>query len=72
MAQLTIRTLGTARDTFVKRVQKTVATWMSLYRQRHDLSMLDDHLRRDVGLTEQQVDTEAKRAFWDVPSNWRR
>jgi uncharacterized protein YjiS (DUF1127 family) len=35
------------------------------------LAALPDHLRRDVGLTEAEIDREARRHLWDVPNHWR-
>ena len=34
------------------------------YRQRLDLAELDDHLRRDVGLTERQIADEIRKPPW--------
>ena len=41
------------------------------YRQRRALERLDGHLRRDVGLSEDVIDTELKRPLWDAPTWWR-
>jgi uncharacterized protein YjiS (DUF1127 family) len=43
----------------------------ALFRQRHTLARLDDHMLRDIGLTPEQAQSEATRPFWDVPSHWR-
>ena len=43
----------------------------SLRRQRKALARLDDMSLRDMGLTRAQAETEARRAAWDVPANWR-
>ena len=43
----------------------------ALRRQRKALTRLDDAALRDMGLTRSDVATEAKRAAWDVPANWR-
>ena len=41
-------------------------------RQRDALRNLDPHLRRDIGLTDGEIETELRRSAWDVPDNWRR
>lgn len=48
-----------------------ITSWSALARQRRDLAGLDPHLLQDVGLEQTEAETEAKRPFWDVPSNWR-
>lgn len=40
--------------------------------QRRALSRLDPHLRRDVGLSDREVEDELMRSMWDAPENWRR
>ena len=40
-------------------------------RQRAALQRLDDAALKDLGLTRNQADTEAKRPIWDVPETWR-
>lgn len=40
-------------------------------RQRRALSALPDHLLGDIGLSNEDAQTEARRAPWDVPANWR-
>ncbi len=45
--------------------------WFELHRQRTQLSDLDAHLRRDLGLSTEDVSREAARPFWDVPQHWR-
>lgn len=43
----------------------------ALRRQRKALVRLDDAALRDLGLSRSEAETEAKRAAWDVPANWR-
>jgi len=43
-----------------------------LYRQRRSLHRLSDDALRDIGLTRQQVESEAARLIWDVPAHWTR
>ncbi len=45
--------------------------WQALHRQRAALANLDDHLRRDIGLSEAELRREAARPPWDAPENWR-
>lgn len=42
-----------------------------LMRSRRALAALEDHLLRDVGLSRQDAQNEAKRPLWDAPSTWR-
>lgn len=44
----------------------------ALARQRRSLGNLDPHLRRDIGLTDGEIESELRRNAWDVPANWRR
>ncbi|MEO0702613.1 MAG: DUF1127 domain-containing protein [Pseudomonadota bacterium] len=44
----------------------------AMSRQRRALSQLDPHLRRDIGLSDGEIETELRRTLWDVPANWRR
>ena len=44
-----------------------LGTWLSLRRERGDLSVLDDRLLRDVGLDRATARREWERPFWDVP-----
>lgn len=42
----------------------TVSTWRARARQRDALSMLDDHMLRDIGPTRVDVEREGKKPFW--------
>ncbi|MEM1129773.1 MAG: DUF1127 domain-containing protein [Pseudomonadota bacterium] len=44
----------------------------ALHRQRRDLARIDARLLDDMGLTQEDAETEAKRPVWDVPESWRR
>ncbi|WP_166486073.1 DUF1127 domain-containing protein [Jannaschia sp. CCS1] len=48
-------------------LQRIVGVW----RQRQHLSRLDDHMRRDIGLSDTQISHEVQRPIWDVPQTWR-
>jgi uncharacterized protein YjiS (DUF1127 family) len=41
-----------------------LAVWHERARQRRQLRLLDDHLRRDLGLTQAAVDAEVAKPFW--------
>ena len=41
------------------------------YHGRAKLRHLDPHLRRDLGLTDEQIERELRRSVWDVPEWWR-
>ena len=44
----------------------------SIWRERQQLSALDEHMLKDVGLTRFDVETETKRPIWDAPNRWMR
>ncbi|PJE34807.1 hypothetical protein CVM52_20375 [Pseudooceanicola lipolyticus] len=44
----------------------------AVWRQRQALKQLDSAALRDLGLTREQAEAEARRGFWDAPVNWRR
>ncbi|MEM9581046.1 MAG: DUF1127 domain-containing protein [Pseudomonadota bacterium] len=44
--------------------------WIAVARQRRSLRDLDAHLLKDIGVSEKDAYTEARRAFWDAPSHW--
>lgn len=46
------------------RFAATVTKWERQRRSRVNLSMLDDRLLRDVGLTRHQANREINRPFW--------
>lgn len=41
-------------------------------RTRKGLLRLDDHILRDIGLTREEAQAEARRPVWDAPSHWKR
>lgn len=43
----------------------------SIRQQRRALARLDANQLRDIGLTAEAAQNEAKRPVWDVPQNWR-
>ena len=43
---------------------KTVDTWVQRSRQRKQLSQLEPHLLKDIGLTEEMVAEEIAKPFW--------
>ncbi len=59
-------------------VKRRVGLWArlwqtrSLRQQRLHLAQLDDHLLRDIGLTNAAAAEESRRPVWDVPQNWRK
>jgi len=44
----------------------TLQTWHDRSRQRQRLSQLDEHLRRDIGLTRADIERETAKAFWEA------
>jgi len=49
----------------------SLAAMLGLARQRRDLSQLDAHMLRDIGVTPDEARAEARRPLWDVPRHWR-
>ena len=43
----------------------------SVWRSRRALAALDAAALRDIGITHKEAQSEANRALWDVPQNWR-
>lgn len=43
---------------------------LELRRQRRRLSLLDDHLLRDIGVTRAEAGAEADQKAWDAPDYW--
>ncbi|MBZ9909920.1 DUF1127 domain-containing protein [Mesorhizobium sp. BR115XR7A] len=43
-----------------------LARWYDRHAQRRDLSEIDDHLLRDLGLTREDVRRECAKSFWQV------
>lgn len=46
----------------------TLLRWDQIARERRSLRELDDRALRDLDLTRADVEREALRPFWDVPS----
>lgn len=40
------------------------------WRSRQHLARLDDHLLRDIGLTREIAEAEARLPPWDAPKHW--
>lgn len=41
-----------------------LSTWLRRARERRDLSTLDDHMLKDIGVTRADVEFEAQKHFW--------
>ncbi|GGW67612.1 hypothetical protein GCM10007158_30400 [Vreelandella hamiltonii] len=48
-----------------------LARWRQLRRERYALQQLNDDLLKDIGLSREVVQREARRPFWD-DRGWRR
>ena len=46
--------------------RRLVARWYDRHLQRLDLSEIDDHLLRDLGLTREEVRRECAKSFWQA------
>lgn len=44
---------------------------LEVWQQRQALARLDAHARRDLGLSDAEIDIETARPIWDVPNHWR-
>ena len=44
---------------------KTLALWLSRYRQRNDLYELGPRMLRDIGVTNEQAGREMRKCFWE-------
>ena len=42
-----------------------------VHQDRKSLSHLPDHMRRDIGLSDREIEEEIRRPFWDIPDWWR-
>ena len=45
---------------------RLLARWYDRHLQRRDLSEIDDHLLRDIGLTPEDVRRECAKSFWQA------
>jgi uncharacterized protein YjiS (DUF1127 family) len=45
---------------------RLLARWYDRHLQRRDLSEIDDHLLRDLGLTPEDVRRECAKSFWQA------
>ncbi|MEO9514708.1 MAG: DUF1127 domain-containing protein [Paracoccaceae bacterium] len=52
--------------TFFLSVAVLVAKWQEIRRTRRALTALDDHILKDIGLTQHQAHRESRRHFWDI------
>ncbi|MEM7422838.1 MAG: hypothetical protein AAF334_03890 [Pseudomonadota bacterium] len=63
----TLGTAGMSRSPFARISLKTLATALTVWRERRALEVLDKDLLRDIGLTAEQARREAGRPIWDLP-----
>ena len=49
-----------------RRMAQMVRVWRSRAEMRRAMSMLSDHVLRDIGLTRADVDREVMKPFWRV------
>lgn len=63
---------GDCGTPLVRRRRVGLLDLLSLWHQRRQLTQLDASRLDDIGLTEAEARTEARRAPWDVPQHWLR
>jgi uncharacterized protein YjiS (DUF1127 family) len=51
-------------------LRQRFGNFFALARQRRQLSALDQHMLRDIGITSAQAAAESKKPAWDVPNHW--
>ena len=49
-----------------------LVTLHAIRKERQTLSNLDPKLLKDIGITPEQAEKEAKRSIWDAPERWLR
>ncbi len=56
---------------FLRNLPARLFALAAVSRSRKGLLRLDDHLLRDIGLTQEDAKAEAQRPVWDAPSHWK-
>jgi len=54
----------TGTRTLLARVWRTVLVWQRRVEERQQLRDMNEQMRRDIGLTAEQVRDEARKPFW--------
>ncbi len=62
--------VATVNDNLLKRMLAQIVRWNQLSRQRDQLSHLSDHMLNDIGLSQDDVQRESRRSFWDNPQQF--
>jgi uncharacterized protein YjiS (DUF1127 family) len=66
LALSTFQALG-----FLRALPARLLALAALSRSRKGLMRLDDHQLRDIGLSREDAQAEARRPVWDAPSHWK-
>ncbi|MEO1238516.1 MAG: DUF1127 domain-containing protein [Pseudomonadota bacterium] len=48
-----------------------ISSLLALFSERRRLADMPDHMLKDLGITRQEAEAEARRSIWDSPSHWR-
>lgn len=70
---ITLSNIGLSRIFAGKSTTRpTLQTLLAVAKERHILKNLSKERLNDIGYSEGEVNLEANRPLWDVPSHWRR
>ncbi len=53
------------------RVFRWIDAVFRVHQDRLALQHMPDHMRRDIGLSDRDINVEVNRPFWDIPDWWR-
>ena len=72
MSTLTQKRRVSVHSAEPKGVLAVLLTLQARWRQRKQLSEMDSHIRKDLGLSDDDIAAELRRPIWDAPRNWTR